>query len=243
EGFQGALPNLSLQGPRARDVLRGILFTSRHVPDLDQLKWFGMTIGRLGDRDGPPVMITRTGFTGELGYELFFDRADALRFWDALMEAGTPHGITPMGTDALEILRIEAGLMVHGAEFSAGIDALEAGLGFAVDFKKADFIGKPALDRNAAAPRNRLVGLLLDGDEVPNHGDPVLAGERPIGVITSATHSPSLERAIAMARVAVEHADTGQEVEIGQLDGRMKRLTARTTTIPFVDPKRLRARA
>ncbi|MEM8656841.1 MAG: glycine cleavage T C-terminal barrel domain-containing protein, partial [Pseudomonadota bacterium] len=160
-----------------------------------------------------------------------------------LMEAGTPHGITPMGTDALEILRIEAGLMVHGAEFSAGIDALEAGLGFAVDFKKADFIGKPALDRNAAAPRNRLVGLLLDGDEVPNHGDPVLAGERPIGVVTSATHSPSLERAIAMARVAVEHADTGQEVEIGQLDGRMKRLTARTTTIPFVDPKRLRARA
>ena len=243
EGFRGALPNLSLQGPKSRDVLRKIVVTSDRVPALEELKWFGMTVGRLRGREGVPFMLTRTGYTGELGYELFFDRASALEVWDALMEAGEPLGITPMGTEALEILRIEAGLMAAGAEFAPGIDAIEAGLGFCVDFAKPSFRGREALARNREAQRNRLVGLLLEGQDVPRSGDTVLAGERPVGVVTSATRSPSLERPVAMARVAVEHAELEGTLAVGQLDQRMKRLEAQVVGVPFVDPERKRARS
>lgn len=243
EGFRGALPNLSLQGPKSRDVLRKIVFTSDRVPALEELKWFGMTVARLRGREGVPFMLTRTGYTGELGYELFFDRASALEVWDALMEAGEPLGLTPMGTEALEILRIEAGLMAAGAEFAPGIDAIEAGLGFCVDFGKPSFRGREALARNREAQRNRLVGLLLEGQDVPRSGDTVLAGERPAGVVTSATRSPSLERPVAMARVAVEHAELEGTLAVGQLDQRMKRLEAQVVGVPFVDPERKRARS
>lgn len=176
EDFRGALPNLSLQGPKSREVLRKIVFTSERVPALNELKWFGMTVGRLRGREGAPFMLTRTGYSGELGYELFFDRSSALEIWDALIEAGEALGLTPMGTEALEILRVEAGLMAAGAEFAPGIDALEAGLGFCVDFDKPSFRGRQALARNRVAQRNRLVGLLFEGQDVPRSGERVLAG-------------------------------------------------------------------
>jgi aminomethyltransferase len=202
-----------------------------------------VTVARLNDRTGAPFMLTRSGYTGELGYEIFCARTDAVTIWDALMEAGREFGITPMGTAALEIIRIEAGLAAAGAEFAPGIDAFEAGLGFAVDMAKAHFCGKPALERNAGAPRRVLKGLLLDCDDVPSHGAPVFAGERQVGTVTSATRSPMLERAIAMARLSVEYSANDTALEIGQLDGRMKRLGACVTDSPFVDPKRERARA
>ena len=243
EGFRGALPNLALQGPNSRDVLRKIVFTSDRAPALDELKWFGMTMGRLRGREGAPFMLTRTGFTGELGFELFFDRSSALEIWDALMEAGDDLGIAPIGTEALEILRIEAGLMAAGAEFGPGVDAFEAGLGFCVDFGKPSFRGRDALARNREAPRNRLAGLLFDGQDVPRSGDAVLAGERRVGVVTSATRSPCLERPVALARIAIEHAAAGGTLAVGQLDQRMKRLEARITAIPFVDPERRRVRS
>lgn len=238
-----ALPNLALQGPKSRDLLQKIVFTQPHVPSLDQMKWFGLTVARLNDREGAPFLLSRTGYTGELGYEIFCAKSDAIAIWDAVMAAGEEFGITPMGTAALEIIRIEAGLAARNAEFAPGIDAYEAGLGFAVDLKKEDFSGKDALERNAREPRRVLKGLLIDSDDVPAHGAPVYAGERQVGVVTSATRSPSLERAIAMARIAVEHVETGTNLEIGQLDGRMKRLGAAVSDIPFIDPQRKRARA
>lgn len=238
-----ALPNLALQGPASRDILRKLVFTQPHVPALDELKWFGATTARLGDRDGIPFMLTRTGYTGELGYEMFCAATDASALWDAVMDTGAEHGVAPMGGAALEILRIEAGFMAAGAEFVPGVDAFEAGLGFAVDLNKPDFFGKPALDRNAAAPRRMLKGLKLRQDDVPRAGSEVFVGERPVGVVTSATRSPSLECAIAMARIAVEHADDGTDLEIGQMDGRIKRLDAVVTSVPFLDPKREKPRA
>ncbi|MEX3009552.1 DUF1989 domain-containing protein [Hoeflea sp. TYP-13] len=239
----GAMPNLALQGPNSRDLLREIVFTQPHVPALDDMKWFGATMARLRDRDGAPFMLTRSGYTGELGYEIFCDRSNALEIWDALIEAGNGHDIQPMGNAALDILRIEAGLMAAGTEFTSAVDAFEAGLGFAVDLRKSDFVGKPALERNAASQRRLLKGLVLDTDEVATHGQHVFAGERPVGVVTSATRSPFLECGIAMARLSVEHADSGTELEIGQMDGRMKRLSAKVVDIPFVDPQRKRARS
>ncbi len=237
------LPNLALQGPKSRDILREIVFTQPHVPALDELKWFGVTMARVRDREGLPFMLARSGYTGELGYELFCATSDAPELWDIVMKAGEDHGLKPMGGAALEIIRIEAGLAAQGAEFAPGVDALEAGLGFAVDFKKADFVGKDALERNAGAPRRVLKGLLMDSDDLVHHGAQVFAGERPVGIVTSATHSPSLERGIAMARLAVEHSEPGTRLEIGMLDGRMKRVDACVTNIPFIDPSRSRARA
>lgn len=241
--MRNALPNLALQGPRSRDVLRKIVFTQPHVPTLDQLKWFGCTVARLHDREGAPFMLTRSGYTGELGYEVFCAKADALAIWDAVMAAGEEFGITPMGSAALDVIRIEAGLAAANAEFAPGVDAFEAGLGFAVDLTKSDFVGKAALERNSATPRRVLKGLLLDCTDVPAHGSVVLSAERQVGVVTSATRSPTLERGIAIARLSVEHAENGTRLDIGQLDGRMKRLGATVTDIPFVDPQRTRARA
>lgn len=159
------------------------------------------------------------------------------------MDAGEEFGISPMGSDALEIIRIEAGLAAAGAEFAPGVDALEAGLGFAVSLKKSDFTGKAALERNSRDPRKVLKGLMLDCADVPAHGTHVLAGERPVGVITSATRTPMFEGTIAMARLAVEYSDVGTELEVGMMDGHMKRLTATVCDVPFFDPKRERARA
>ncbi len=237
------MANLAVQGPKSRELLRKIVFTQPVRPALDNLKWFGFTIARLRDREGPMFMLCRSGFTGELGYELFCDRNDALEIWDGVMEAGSEFGVVPMGGDALEILRIEAGLMSAGAEFCADVDALEAGLGFAVDFGKSDFIGKAALVRNSAAPRRQLVGLHIPGNEAPMHGDPVFVGREQVGVVTSGCVSPLLGHAIAMARVATEDAAIGNKLEVGKLDGHMKRLVATVTSLPFVDPERRRARA
>lgn len=237
----GALPNLALQGPASRDILRKILFTQPSVPNLEQMKWFGVSVGRLHDREGAPFMLSRTGYTGELGYEIFCAESDALEIWDVIMAAGEEFGLLPMGSAALEIIRIEAGLASR-AEFSAGADAFEAGLGFAVDMGKTDFIGKSALMRNKDAQRRKLVGLRFECDDVPAHGAPIYDGERQIGQITSATRSPLCETAIAMGRISMENANSGEEVEVGQLDGRMKRLTAKIVSLPFVDPQRQRAR-
>ncbi|MEO1344923.1 MAG: DUF1989 domain-containing protein [Pseudomonadota bacterium] len=242
-GMGDALPNLALQGPRSRDVLRKIVFTQPTVPSLDDVKWFGATVARVGDRDGIPFMLARSGYTGELGYELFCATDDAPGLWAAVMEAGEEFGIEPMGSAALDILRIEAGLAAANAEFAPGVDAFEAGLGFAVSMNKLDFTGKTALERNARDPRRMLRGLWFEGDDVPASGAHVYDGERPVGVITSATRSPLYERTIAMARVAVEYAEIGTELEVGQMDGHMKRLPATVCATPFYDPKRERARA
>ena len=237
------LANLAVQGPHSRDILREIVFTQPTRPGLDNLKWFGFTQARLHDRDGAPFMLTRTGFTGELGYEIFCDAGDAISIWDAVTEAGEPHGLVPMGTEALAMLRVEAGLMAAGAEFAPEVDAMEAGLGFAVDLRKETFVGREALARNAEAPRRRLVGLSFASDDVPDHGDTVFAGDRPAGVVTSAVKSPLLGRGIAMARMAVEHAEEGGALEVGRLDGCMKRLACTVVPVPFLDPKREKPRA
>ena len=237
-----SLPNLALQGPKARDILSKILFTQPHVPDLSQINWFGATVGRLHDREGAPLFVTRTGYTGELGYELFCATSDALAIWDAVMAAGKDDGLIPMGSAALEILRLEAGL-ASANEFASGSDAFEAGLGFAVDLQKREFIGKESLCHNQKAPKRHLCGLMVDCDDVPLHGAPVFIDERQVGVVTSATYSPHFETAIAMAHLARPVSDAGTCVEIGQLDGRMKRLKATVAPLPFYDPKRERARA
>ncbi|MEM7376380.1 MAG: DUF1989 domain-containing protein [Pseudomonadota bacterium] len=243
KALYSSMPNLAVQGPKSRELMRRIAFTQPTATSVDNLKWFGSTVARLFNRDGEPFQLTRTGFTGELGYEIFCHTDSALAIWDALIDAGADLGITPMGLDALDTIRIEAGLMAAGAEFGPDVDVFESGLGFAVDLAKPDFIGRVALERNQSAPRRVLRGLRFEGHEAPAHGDPVMIGRRQVGVITSATVSPMLDCAIAMARIAVEHAELGAAVEVGKLDGHSKRLRATCCSVPFVDPTRSRARA
>ena len=242
KSLYSSMPNLAIQGPNSRELMKRMCFTQPSQTDVEQLRWFGSTVARLHDREGEPFQLTRSGYTGELGYEIFCHEKSALTIWDAVMEAGAEFGIKPMGLQALDTIRIEAGLMAAGAEFGPNVDAFEAGLGFAVDLSKVNFVGSDALKRNAKTPRRVLKGLRFKGHELPQHGDPVMLGRRNIGQITSATVSPTLNSAIAMARIAVEHATNKTHIEVGKLDGHGKRLLAEICDIPFVDPTRSRAR-
>ena len=236
--------NVAVQGPRSRDILKGLIFTPAGRPSIEELGWFRFTVGRIGGPQGIPVMVSRTGYTGELGYEVFCHPNDGAAVWDAIMAAGEPHGIAPFGFSALDLVRIEAGLVLAGNEFDSTTDPFEAGIGFAVAAKKEeDFVGKAALTERRAIPQRKLVGLNVEGNEPVGHGDPVFLGRAQVGVVTSGMRSPVLKRTIALARVDVRHAADGTALEIGKLDGRQKRIAAITTPFPFYDPDKSRVRA
>lgn len=235
--------NVAVQGPKSRDTLRGILWTPPGRPTLDELGLFRFTIGRLGDHDGIPVMVSRTGYTGELGYEVFCHPNDAPAVWDAIIEAGAPHGISPFGFDALDMVRIEAGLVFGGYDFDSTTDPFEAGIAFTVPTKKEeDYIGKAALERRRATPARKLVGLEIAGNEIAGHGDHIYVGRALVGVVTSGMRSPLLKKTLALARLDVAHAEPGTKLQIGKLDGHKKRLSATIVPFPFYDPTKSRMR-
>jgi aminomethyltransferase len=238
------LHNISVQGPRSRDILARIVWTPPNRPSLAELGWFRLTVGRIGDHNGLPIVVTRTGYTGELGYEVWCHPTDAPTVWDAVFEAGADDGIAPLGLAALDILRIEAGLVFYGHEFCDQTDPFEAGIGFTVPLKSKedDFVGRAALIERKAHPQRRLVGLEIDGHEVAGHGDCVHVGRAQVGVVTSGTRSPILKKTIALARMDVRHAELGTEVEVGKLDGHQKRLPAKIVPFPFYDPEKTRVR-
>lgn len=238
------LHNVAVQGPLSRDILAGLIWTPPDRPSIRELGWFKLTIGRIGGYDGVPVLVSRTGYTGELGFEVFCHPRDASAVWDAIMQAGAPHGLAPMGLDALDMVRIEAGLVFGGYDFDSTTDPFEAGIGFVVSPKKTeDYIGKAAIERRRANPHRSLVGLSISGNEAPSHGDPVFVGRANVGRVTSATRSPYLKCPIALARLDVTHAGLGEAVEVGRLDGQQKRLPATVVRFPFYDPEKIRVRA
>jgi aminomethyltransferase len=152
--------------------------------------------------------------------------------------------MAPLGLDALDMLRIEAGLIFYGSEFCDQTDPFEAGIGFTVPLKtkEDDFIGREALIRRKANPRKKLVGLELVGEETGASGDSVNIGRQQVGEITSASRSPILRKNIALCTMAVEHAEAGTEVEVGKMDGHQKRIPARVVPFPFYDPEKARPR-
>jgi aminomethyltransferase len=235
------LHNVALQGPRSRDILAPLVVTPPHQPTLAELKWFRFTVGRIA---GAPVVVSRTGYTGELGYEIWCHPERAPEIWDAIMAAGEPHGVAPLGLKALDMLRIEAGLAFSGYEFCDQTDPFEAGIGFAVPAEKPDpYVGSEALARRRANPSKKLVGLDVTGAEHIGHGDCVHVGRAQIGVVTSATRSPVLGKTIALARLDVTYAELGTAVEIGKLDGQQKRISATVVRFPHYDPDKTRVRA
>ena len=238
------LHNLQVQGPNSRRILEEVVWTRPDQPSLADLGWFRFAVARVGGYNGVPLVVSRTGYTGELGYEVFCHPRDAAEVWDAVFAAGEDFGLVPMGLEALDMLRIEAGLVFAGAEFCDQTDPFEAGIGFTVALKtnEEDFIGRDALLRRRDNPQRRLVGLELEGGEAGAHGDAVYVGRHQVGVITSAVTSPILKANLALCRMAIEHAEMGTGVEVGKLDGHQKRIAARVVRFPFYDPEKTRVR-
>ena len=239
------LHNISVQGPNSRKLLSKIIWTPPAHPDVNDLQWFHFSISRIGDHLGTPVMLSRTGYTGELGYEIYCHPKDAVKVWDAVWDAGQEFNISPMGFEALDILRIEAGLILGGNEFSDETDPFEAGISFTVPLKtkEQNFIGKEALIDRKAHPHRKLVGLEIEGNEKTNHGDCVHSGRGQVGIITSGIFSPILNKNIAMCRVDIHSSEIGTKLEIGKLDGHQKRILATVVKIPFYNPDKSRVKA
>ncbi|HWD86221.1 MAG TPA: DUF1989 domain-containing protein [Solirubrobacteraceae bacterium] len=238
------LHNLALQGPDSRQALAEIVWTPPTQPELAELKWFRFLVGRVGSYDGIPIIVSRTGYTGELGYEIWCHPDDGPGVWDAVWTAAEPYGVKPLGLEALDILRIESGLIFAGYEFDDQVDPFEAGIGFTVGLQtEEDFVGREALLERKEHPQRQLVGLELQGNETAGHGDEVYVGRRRVGVVTSGTRSPTLRKSIALCRMAVQYAEIGTEVEVGKLDGLQKRIPARVVRFPFYDPDKTRPRS
>ena len=161
------------------------------------------------------------------------------------MEAGKDEGLIPAGFAALDLLRIEAGLILFGNEFDGQQDPFEAGIGFSVPLKSKteDFIGRENLIKRKENPQKKLVGLELIGKEIANHGDCVHIGRSQVGIITSGCISPTLNKNIALCRIDVGHSEIGNDVEIGKIDGHQKRIPAKIVGFPHYDPKKTKVKS
>ncbi len=236
--------NLAVQGPLALDVLRPLIAFAPEsgVTALDHLGYFRFAAGQVGGMD---VLVSRTGYTGERGYELFVHPDNGAALWDTVWEAGQCEGMLPLGMKALDRARIEAGLLSPGREFDSSISPFQAGLVWAVAMRKPDFIGRSALEQIQPHPPLAAVGLTLEGSEVAPVGRHVYCPGQdfPAGTITSATFSPVLNRSIALAQVFPEYARHGAGLEVRFVDGMARRVSATVGPLAAYDPKKLRVKA
>ncbi len=253
---------VALQGPRARDVLEAV--TDQPFDDLRYFRHRAARVGKIA------IDVTRTGYTGDLGYELWADASKAVQLWDALMRAGAGHAIRPAGILALDVARIEAGLILIEADYTSVRHAVvpaqryspfELGLGRMVSFEKSEYVGKRALlrERAAGGPRRRLVGLELSWAGVEamfasqgltpevspvasREPVPVYANRTQVGRITSSTWSPTLKQLIALASVEASLAEPGTELWAEwTVEARRGKVAATVSRLPFFDPPRKRA--
>src|SRR5262245_4486341 len=247
---------LSLQGPASKAILDGL-------GELPPLKYFRLADATLG---GVPVTVSRTGYTGDLGYEIWLEKEKALALWDALIEAGTPHGLVPAGMLALDVARIEAGLMLIDVDYVPARKAFiesqtsspyELDLAWTVDLKKQRFVGREALAAEAArGPQWQFVGLEIDWSSLERlyaevglatrlpsaawrTSVPIYAGNEQAGYATSGGWSPLLKKYIVLAHLQSSWAKPGTQLEIeATVEHRRKRAAARVVKKPFFNPPR-----
>jgi len=212
---------LALQGPRAQEVMAR--FTDVNLDDIAYYHFQVATVAGV-----PGVILSRTGYTGEDGFELYFDASRAVEMWNALMSEGS---VTPAGLGARDTLRLEMGMALYGNDIDDGTTPYEAGLGWLVKLKKGDFVGKEALERQKAAgiPR-KLVGFTMPDRAFPRHGYPVWCNGAASGEVRSGTMSPTLGIAIGTAYLPLAAAKEGTEFEV---EIRGKRLPAVVQKMPF----------
>ena len=263
EEITESLVALALQGPLSRAVLEA----ATGEPWVD-LKYFRRRPTRIGELD---VDVSRTGYTGDLGYELWVDQDAAVNLWDAVTKAGRGYGIRPAGLNALDVARVEAGLILLDVDYTSSRHALiaeqsyspfELGiLGHFVNFEKGSFVGKRALlaEQAAGGPPRRLIGLDIDwagleavyaAHDLPpvlsavtsRDHVPLFSGRRQVGRATSTTWSPILKKAVSLASVSKPHAEPGTRLKLEwTVEARRGVVDARVVELPFFDPPRKRA--
>src|SRR6185295_11146408 len=198
---------LAVQGPRAEDVLVK-LFGDR-PKDLEFYTFY-----EEGEGDDW-MLVSRTGYTGEDGFEIYVRAPRALEMWDRVFEAGAPALIRPIGLGARDTLRLEMGYCLYGNDIDETTNPLEAGLGWTVHLDKPDFIGKESLvEKQRAGLARKLVGLILDGERIARQGSEVTAQGQPVGTITSGSMGISLGKPVAMAYLRHDHAGSGTKLEV-----------------------------
>ncbi len=253
---------LAIQGPNARRILLEIA----GAEDLAQLPFYHLVQGEIG---GAPVIITRTGYTGDLGYELWMDAGDALEVWDRVMLVGADYGLLPAGLAALDVARIEAGLLLIEVDYVSSLKALtetrrsspyELGLGWTVSLDSGDFVGRRALlEESTRRPEWSFVGLEVvwsDLDRLYASYDlapqvagratrdpaPIYVGERQVGQATSMAFSPMLKTFLALATLERNYAQLGQQVELEMtVEYQRTRVTANVSRKQFYDPPHKRS--
>ncbi|MGA6167397.1 glycine cleavage system aminomethyltransferase GcvT [Amycolatopsis magusensis] len=215
---------IAVQGPNSPAIVGAVCDA-----DLSALKYYASVPTTVGGHD---VLLARTGYTGEDGFELYVDAAVAPEIWQVLTEAGQPHGLVPAGLACRDTLRLEAGMPLYGNELSSELTPFEAGLGRVVKFDKdEDFVGKAALAKRRDAESERvLVGLTGSGRRAPRHGYPVLDGGTVVGEITSGALSPTLGYPIAMAYVPPGLSDPGAKLSV-DIRGRVE--PVEVVALPF----------
>ncbi|HTU86467.1 MAG TPA: aminomethyltransferase family protein [Solirubrobacteraceae bacterium] len=239
EDRTAAMPHLQVQGPKAREVLGPIT----EGADLGTLRYFrfipeGVTVG------GVPVMLSRTGYSGELGFELYCTPDDAETLWNAVLEAGQPHGIRPIGLSAIETIRIESGLLFPDVDyFPHQTDPYEVRLDNVIKLDKAaDFVGRDALREIAAQGTPRLLTTLrIEGKEVPEYGAAVTLDGDEVGIVRSPCQSPTFDmQVIAMASIDRGLVEDGQRVEVAFAGGT---IGATVAPFPLYDTEKRRPRS
>ena len=260
EDVSDRIAALALQGPSSRAILEAVVDA-----DIDALRFFRIVETELA---GIPVAVSRTGYTGDLGYEIWLDAADAVAVWDAIVVAGRAYGVVPAGMLALDVARIEAGLMLMDVDYVSARKALTANqtstpfeldLAWTVSLDKEYFVGREALAREKeTGPAWRFVGIEVDWDSLEAlYGEvglapqlpatawrmsvPIYAGDQQAGYATSGGWSPLLKKYIALAHLQSKwaKADTRVEMEI-TVEHRRRRAAARVVKKPFFDPERKR---
>ncbi|WP_342490698.1 glycine cleavage system aminomethyltransferase GcvT [Bacillus sp. FSL R5-0422] len=216
---------LALQGPIAADIMKDV--ADEEVTSLKPFTFFSKA--EVAQKE---VLVSRTGYTGEDGFEIYCQSEDAVHIWSALLKVGAPKGLIPCGLGARDTLRFEARLPLYGQELTKDISPLEGGIGFAVKTdKEANFIGKEALKKQKEeGPKRKLVGIEMIDKGIPRTDYPVFSGEKQIGVVTTGTQSPTLKKNVGIAIIESSQAQLGTVVEV---QVRKKRLKAKIVATPF----------
>jgi aminomethyltransferase len=214
---------VAVQGPKAEALVGRLADT-----DVTRIGYYRFVTGKVA---GVVTLISRTGYTGEDGFELYVGAGDTERLWNALLETGRADGVAPIGLGARDTLRLEMRYALYGNDIDETTNPLEAGLGWVVKPAKGDFVGRAAIERvRAAGVSRRLVGLEMTERAVARHGYPVVKDGQATGVVTSGSYGPSVDRYIAMAYVGSAHAAVGTELGV-EIRGQVK--SARVVKTPF----------
>jgi len=214
---------MALQGPDSEEILEKFVNV-----DLGNLKYYSFAFGEFSN--GVEVLISRTGYTGEDGFEIMCSWEDGPRIWNTILDMGEER-VKPCGLGARDVLRLEAGYLLYGNDMDETTNPFEVGLGWIVKLEKEEFIGKKALMDEKERLGRKLRGFVLLDRGIPRHGDDVISDDVKVGVVTSGTHSPTLNRSIGMCIIDLDHSKFGERLKIRSRRG--KEMEIEIVRLPF----------